>query len=486
MPIERLEKLFGEVGEAAQRLAQLKAQAGAVVMGGVVAQSENVKSIQDLYAQIKRTDPAAAVPKAARQAETLAKQREEITRALVEALRKTLADNKPESGRSKKETQDDKKSLLQRIPPVSWVEAGLHLAKYVEQQDRAGRAVDVFTRALAVAARFLYSMTTGKVITRSGQTIPWRRAAARALRRVPAMRSLRRMLMLPDLVIRPMMRHMAKSGAITRTVVQRVRSGRRPSAGHIVPQVARTAGIASRLARTGQAATGIAAGGARGAAAAGTAARLAAGAGQAAASGATGAAASGATGAAAGIGAAALAAAGPVGVVVGAVIAFTAVLIGAVVALRKFTVGVKESTERLLGERFMKYAAVNPTIAAAQARLEAYEIGSKIRYGQATAGTTMQLTQAFIKLREEMGPLNRTLLNVQTLAATLLVHVARGVNLLLKMTAVLPLIDWLVKKLGGEAPKLDMPVETLLRGLEGLQGNRPRNPPPQGGLPPWP
>jgi len=477
MPIERLEKLFHDVGEAAQRLAQLKAQAGAVVMGGVVAQSENVKSIQDLYAQIKRTDPAAAVPKAARQAETLAKQREEITRALVEALRKTLADNKPESGRSKKETQDDKKSLLQRIPPVSWVEAGLHLAKYVEQQDRAGRAVDVFTRALAVAARFLYSMTTGKVITRSGQTIPWRRAAARALRRVPAMRSLRRMLMLPDLVIRPTMRHMAKSGAITRTVVQRVRSGRRPSAGHIVPQVARTAGIASRLARTGQAATGIAAGGARGAAAAGTAARLAAGAGQAAASG--------ATGAAAGIGAAALAAAGPVGVVVGAVIAFTAVLIGAVVALRKFTVGVKESTERLLGERFMKYAAVNPTIAAAQARLEAYEIGSKIRYGQATAATTVQLTEAYIALRREMGDMNRTLLNVQAIGATMLVHVARGVNLLLKMTAIIPMIDWLVKLLGHNEPRIDMPVEQFLRGLEGLQGNRARNQPPKGGLPPW-
>lgn len=469
MPIERLEKLFGEVGEAAQRLAQLKAQAGELVFGGRVAHSEKVQSIADLYAQTRRGEMAAAAPSAAPQAEALTRQSDALARTLIEALKTVLEGHKPETlaPRSQSAEHESRKGLLQRMPPVSWLEAGLKLGDYIQKQEQAGRAVDGFTRALAVASRFLYGMTTGKVVTASGQRLPWRRAMARALRKVPGMQGPRRLLMLPDLLIRRPIRHLAASGAIPRKVLRPMKmlSGGR-GLGNVAGAITRVAGAAS--------------GGGGGGGAAGLVARVAAGAGAAGAGGGAGA------GAAAAAGAGILAAAGPVGVAVGAVVAFVGVLVGAVVALRKFTTGVKESAEGLLRRRFLEYAPYNPTIAAAQARLEAYDIGSKIRYGQATAGTTMQLTQAFIKLREEMGPLNRTLLNVQTLAATLLVHVARGVNLLLKMTAVLPLIDWLVKKLGGEAPKLDMPVETLLRGLEGLQGNRPRNPPPQGGLPPWP
>lgn len=530
MPIERLEKLFGEVGEAAQRLAQLKAQAGELVFGGRVAHSEKVQSIADLYAQTRRGEMAMAAPSAAPQAETLTRQGETLARALIEALKTVLEGHKPETlaPRSQSAEHESRKGLLQRMPPVSWLEAGLKLGDYVQKQEQAGRAVDGFTRALAVASRFLYGMTTGKVVTASGQRLPWRRAMARALRKLPKMQGPRRLLMLPDLLIRRPIRHLAASGAIPRKILRPIKIPTGATPAKVVTPTRLLIGAADNAHTTthqkavspgtltsggGDAANltgaiprkilrpmkmlsggrglgnvagaitrvaGAASGGGGGGGAAGLVARVAAGAGAAGAGGGAGA------GAAAAAGAGILAAAGPVGVAVGAVVAFVGVLVGAVVALRKFTTGVKESAEGLLRRRFLEYAPYNPTIAAAQARLEAYDIGSKIRYGQATAGTTMQLTQAFIKLREEMGPLNRTLLNVQTLAATLLVHVARGVNLLLKMTAVVPLIDWLVKKLGGEAPKLDMPVETLLRGLEGLQGNRPRNPPPQGGLPPWP
>lgn len=464
MPLEQLERLFEQVGQAAEKMAALREGTGPVTIGGRVALSEAVHSIHDLYRQLGR-GPADNTPAAQPQTEW---------REVVSLLRKlvSLQERGGEQAAVTKKTPSDapRQPVLSRIPPGSWIEAGLKLATYVEKQERAGKAVDGFTRALAVASRFLYSFTTGRVITPSGQRIPWRRALARALRRSPGMRPLRHVLSLPDVILRRVARQV------------RIAQGGRavPRLGQAVKTVGevRSGIVQAGAGRAGQAAAARAAGAAAG--------RLAAGAGAGAGAGAAGA--GGAAGAAGAGGAAAagsaLAAAGPVGAAIGAVVALVAILVAAVVALRKFTVSVRESAEALLQSRFSKYGALNPTIAFAEARYEAYDIQSRIREGQATAATTLALTRATIQLRQEMGPINRSLLNLQTVGTLLLVHVARAVNLLLRLSVIPSLLDVIIRRLGWSQPEPQMPLETFLGELE-RQVPMPRNVPPQGGLPPW-
>ena len=484
MPLEHLQQLFEQVGETAQRLAQLRATTGSLVLGGRVAESESVATVDDLKRQL-----GAPVLNATLAAGEVSKIADTIGEAIAKHLAAQSAPSRPSDTEAKSAPRQDApdvgKGLLEKLSPKTWFDAGLRLADYVEKQEKAGKAVDNFTRALALASRFLYGFTTGRVIMPSGRRLPWRRAAAIALRRVRSLKPVRSLLTMPDRILRRTSRQMAKSGAVQRVVLRPL--SEKPSS--TVPALTRairgesvstvTAAGVQGLEKTGEAVAKAAAVGAAGAGTAGAGAGGAAAGGGGAAAG--GAAAGGTSATVLG----ALAAAGPVGIVIGALVALAAAVVMAAAAVRKFTVGVKEQAENLLHQRFAKYGAMSPSIAYSEARIEAYELGSKIRYAHATAQTTAQLTQAFIRLREEMEPMNRAIINIQNIAATILVHVARGVNFLLKLMPIVPILEWIAKQLAGEPPSMDIPAESLLRGLEGLQGQRPRNPPPQGGLPPW-
>jgi hypothetical protein len=189
--------------------------------------------------------------------------------------------------------------------------------------------------------------------------------------------------------------------------------------------------------------------------------------------------------AAATIGRGALALAGPVGVAAAVIMTLVSAIVMAVTGLRKFTYSVYESSKALVHSRFEKYAQFSPAMGAAEARLEAYDIGSRMRYARATSATTVQLTEALIQLRREMGPINRAMINMQNIMATMLIHVARGLNVLLRIGLITPLVEWVLKKLAGETPEREMPAEAFLRSLENIANPRGRNLPPQGGLPPW-
>jgi hypothetical protein len=500
VPLEHLEKLFSEIGEAAEKLAAIRAQTtGPTVVGGRVARSEDVRSVADIYAQTKgiagvplsqaipEADPlmskktnalAQSIAKAIREslARTQGTKPDTLAESIAKAIRQSLAEtHAPAKATAPPEKQ--KSGLLEsvkRLPPLSWVEAGLKLAEYAEKQEEAGKAVDGFTRAVGAAARFLYSMATGNVILHSGRRVPWRRALAVAMRGNRANRRLRRALVYPDIVLRRLRRTLASAHRLSPP-------GPKAATKAAATTAARSARAESQLARAAR--TPPQSGAARGASALGTTAAqaLARGAGAGAQAGA----AEGAVTIAFGtVGRAALALASPVGAAVGAVIALTAAVVAAVTALRKFTVSVYESSKAILTNRFERFAQFNPAIGAAQARVEASEIRSRINTAQATSGTTVLLTEALLQLGKEMGPINRALINVQNLAAILLIQVARGVNALVKLTVIVPLIDWISRKLGKNDQK-DMPVEEFLRALEGLAGNQPRNPPPKGGLPPW-
>ena len=470
MPLERLERLFSEIGEAAEKLAAIRAQlGGGMVIGGPVAHSEAVRSVADIYAQ---TNKAASVPltEATARAEALSRAKlDSVTERLTKAISQSLAQAE---GRAKGSAPPEKpkSGLLEsvkRLPPVSWVEAGLKVAEYVEKQEAAGKAVDGFTRAVGVAARFLYSMVTGNVILRSGRRVPWRRALAVAMRGSPANRGLRRALLYPDIALRRVRRTLASAQTSPRPG---------PTAAR---QAAESANAASALKVAAQATPQFRA---PDAALGTTAAQaLARGAGAGARAGVVQGAATTAVGTA---GRAALALASPIGLAVGAIIALTAAIVAAVVGLRKFTVSVAESTKALLARRFEQYAQFNPAIGAAQARMEASAIGTRIRIAEGTSATTVQLTNALLQLGKEMEPINRALINAQNIAAILLIQVARGVNALIKLTAIVPLIEWITRFLG-QKNQQKAPVEEFLRALEGLGGNHPRNPPPKGGFPPW-
>lgn len=482
MPLEHLQQLFEQVGETAQRLAQLRATTGSLVLGGRVAESESVATVDDLKRQL-----GAPVLNATLAAGEVTKIADTIGEAIAKHLAAQSAPSRPSDTEAKSAPRQDApdvgKGLLEKLSPKTWFDAGLRLADYVEKLEKAGKAVDNFTRALALASRFLYGFTTGRVIMPSGRRLPWRRAAAIALRRVRSLKPVRSLLTMPDRILRRTSHEMAKSGAVQRVVLRPL--SEKPSS--TVPALTRairgqveTSAVQDQaVAKAGEKVTGAITVGAAGAGTAGASAGGAAAGGGGAAAG--GAAAGGTSATVLG----ALAAAGPVGIVIGALVALAAAVVMAAAAVRKFTVGVKEQAENLLHQRFAKYGAVSPSIAYSEARIEAYELGSKIRYANATAQTTAQLTQAFIRLREEMEPMNRAIINIQNIAATILVHVARGVNFLLKLMPIVPILEWIAKQLAGEPPSMDIPAESLLRGLEGLQGQRPRNPPPQGGLPPW-
>lgn len=492
MPLEHLEKLFSEIGEAAEKLAAIKAQLGGqMVIGGRVARSEDVRSVADIYAQT-RANLGVPLGQAISQGEALSRAQtdllaESIAKAITESVARTQAGPKATAPPEK-----PKSGLLEsvkRLPPMSWLEAGLKLAEYAEKQEAAGKAVDRFTRAVGAASRFLYSMATGNVILRSGRRVPWRRALAVAMRGHPANRRLRRALLYPDIVLRrlrrtlasahtsaPPGRRAARKAADTANAARALKGAAQPAA-----ETARSALAQGQLPQAAEAPPQSGAAGGASAAGITAAQTVARGAGAGAQAGAAEGAATTAAGA---VGRAALALASPVGVAVGAVVALIAAIVAAAIGLRRFTVAVFESSKALLMSRFERYAQFNPAIGAAQARLEASEIHSRLHTGQATSWSTVQLTESLIQLRKEMGPINRAVINVQNIGATLLVHAARAVNALLKLTVIIPLIDWISRKLGKNDPK-DMPVEEFLRALEGLAGNHPRNPPPKGGLPPW-
>jgi hypothetical protein len=492
VPLEHLEKLFSEIGEAAEKLAAIKAQLGGqMVIGGRVARSEDVRSVADIYAQT-RANLGVPLGQAISQGEALSRAQTDL---LAESIAKAMSESLARTQGGPKATpppEKPKSGLLEsvkRLPPLSWMEAGLKLAEYAEKQQAAGKAVDGFTAAVGAAARFLYSMATGNVILRSGRRVPWRRALAVALRGHPANRGLRRALLYPDLVLRRLRRTLtsahtsappggraARKAADTANAARALKGAAQPAA-----ETARSALAEGQLGQAVKATPQSGAAGGASAAGVTAAQTLARGAGAGAQAGAAEGAATGAAGA---VGRAALALASPVGVAVGAVVALIAAVVAAVVGLRKFTVAVVESSKALLMNRFERYAQFSPAIGAAQARLEASEIRERLETAQATSWTTVQLTESLIQLRKEMAPINRALINVQNLAAILLIHAARAVNALLKLTVIVPLIDWISRKLGKNDQK-DMPVEEFLRALEGLAGNHPRNPPPKGGLPPW-
>ncbi|MGB9690040.1 hypothetical protein, partial [Thermogutta sp.] len=233
MPLEQLQKLFEQVGEAAERLSQLRA--GTLSLGGRVAISETVQSVADLRRQLgqKDNDETVRRPLASEDLRTIVNEVKRLNERLKAEEKKSEESRKTRDADGEKE----KASLIKRIPLVSWVEAGLTLADYVDKQKKAGKAVDSFTYSLAVASRFLYSFTTGRVITPSGQRIPWRRALARALRRYPALRPVRRLLTTPDILLRRTARHI-KIASGGRTVPSL------PQAAHKAAQARKAAEVA--------------------------------------------------------------------------------------------------------------------------------------------------------------------------------------------------------------------------------------------------
>lgn len=512
MPLEQLEKLFESVGQAAEQFARLK-QEQHVVMGGRVAISEAVSSVSDLYRQIGRSVPATSQTDQ-RQGSAPAQHWREI----IEQLRTLITELKEARPKQTKAEHQREPPLARRLAqylPPNLLEAGIKLGDYIAKQERAGRAVDRFTLALAIASRFLYSLTTGRVITPAGLRLPWRRALARSLRRFPATRSLRRILMAPDLVLRRTQRHIAQalqeqSRPAVRRMVRGVRELRQQRERLLRPAPRAESGMALQPLGQDLAAAGVArlaAGGAsraavaEGAAAAGLAAGAAAAGGAAAGAGAgigAGAAAAGgaAAGAGAGIGAGAAAAGGAAAggaaamgaaTIIGAVVAVLTLLVVAIiatiVAMRKFTTMVRDAAEAMLQARFAKYAEFSPQIAYAKAKYEAYDIQHRIREGAATGPATLALTQSLIELRREMGPMNRALLNLQLIGMRALVNIARGINAILKITRIVELLEIIAGNTKLPTPPMETPAQTFLTELEkGM--NIPRNPIP-GGLPPW-
>jgi len=378
MPLEQLEKLFETVGHAAEQFARLKSQKE-VVVGGKVAISETVFSVADLYRQIGRSVPT--TPQGGQQQLGVPPQH---WRELIEQLRTLVAELKesrpkqsdaesPKAHRAIRSAPQREGGLVHRLAqylPPNLLEAGIKLGDYIAKQERAGRAVDRFTLALAVASRFLYSLATGRIIIPAGLRLPWRRALARSLRRLPAARNLRRILMAPDIILRRTWRHIAQaikphSGAAIRRITQRMREireereevlNRVPPAqtGMLRQPIAQDLAAAgfARLAAGGVSRAAVAEGATAAGLAAGGAAAAGAGAGIGAGAAAGGAGAGIGAGAAAGGagagGAAAMGAATIIGAVVAVLAVLIAALIAAIVAMRKFTTMVRDAAEAML------------------------------------------------------------------------------------------------------------------------------------------
>jgi len=436
MSLERLEKLFEALGRAAEEAARLRvineqaaaaaAAGGPVAVGGPVAQSEMVRNIRDIKAQTAQAVSLAGG--SGKPAELVQEIRLEIAK-LIRASEGRKADSSAVGG-----------------PVERSARAILGIADFVRRQEEAGRAVTRFTRALAYASSFLYSFTTGRVITRSGRTLPGRRALAVALRRLPGTKRLRGWLQAPDRLLRPAMRELR--GALGRPAAKPLRAAPAGvSAGRDVLAAARAASVARA-----------------GAASAGTAA-----------------AARGAATAAAGI-----ASMSALGAAAGAVGAFIGALILAVIAMRKFTTAAASFAQSMLQRQFAELAPRSAHYSLAQARLQAFEIRDSMSRGTASGPTAILLTDALIKLRQEMGPITRAAMIYGHLFAYSLVQIARLLNAILMIgKPAIEIAEKIAYALDRLLPKTEIPLASFLKDLEEARTAKPRTPPPQGGFPPW-
>lgn len=429
MSLERLEKLFEALGRAAEEAARLRvineqaaaaaAAGGPVAVGGPVAQSEMVRNIRDIKAQ---TAPALSLAGGSgKPAELVQEIRLEIAK-LIRASEGRKADSSAVGG-----------------PVERSARAILGIADFVRRQEEAGRAVTRFTRALAYASSFLYSFTTGRVITRSGRTLPGRRALAVALRRLPGTKRLRGWLQAPDRLLRPAMRELR--GALGRPAAKPLRAA----------PAGVSAGRAASAARAGAASAGTAAA-ARGAATA----------------------------------AAGIASISALGAAAGAVGAFIGALILAVIAMRKFTTAAASFAQSMLQRQFAELAPRSAHYSLAQARLQAFEIRDSMSRGKASGPTAILLTDALIKLRQEMGPITRAAVIYGHLFAYSLVQIARLLNAILMIgKPAVEIAEKIAYALDRLLPKSEIPLASFLKDLEEARTAKPRTPPPQGGFPPW-
>lgn len=476
MPLERLQKLFETIGETAQQLAEAKTAGGAVVHGGRVAHSERVSNISDIYKQLGaaiRPVSAIATPQPAPIPAVLLATLKRLADALEASDKQRKTKDKESEGKPPRGGQATTPRIIplpqwsQRLTPDFWLKGLAQFSKHVEAQERAGKAVTTFTLALAAASRALYSFATGNIITASGRSLPWSRAMALKMRKTPGIRIIRRALLAPHIMMRRLRRTVISAthpqGKRSRTI--------RESAGGIAPVLQQSIGKnATVTPRDKPQAAG----------AVGTiAAQIA---GRAAVAGAGATAGGGTAGAAAAGGASLVAAAGPVGVALAAAAAVVGLFLAAIAALRRFTVAVKDAAESLLQSKFSKLGGVSGLISAQQARLEAYDIGSRLKEARETGYLTQQLTYALIQLRREMGPLNRSLENVKLALMVALVQLARAVNQVLHiLVPLLPLLEMISRTLAKQ--ETPMPIGDFLSELE--RAGHWRNPPPQGGFPPW-
>lgn len=448
MPLEHLEKLFEEIGRAAE-------QASKISGGGRVAQSETVRSVADLYHQLGKIGPSTYFVSTV---ERLQKQMEQLSKS------RQIQDTSPQRG------------------VHHWLDPLARFSHHVQKLQEAGQAVDRFTYSLASAARFLYSFATGRIVMPSGRTVPWRRVLASRLRGARWAKPLRKALLAPDIALHKTRQTLRAARQTPRTRLARLDAIRSVTA----PRAA--AGAEAGAGATAAGATGTAAAGATGAAAARAAGAAAAAettgataAGTGATAAGTGAAAAGATGA--------LAAAGPVGIAVAAILLVVAAFGLAVAALYKFNQAVLSASETMLAKRFERYADWNPQIAYAQARLEAYDIGTRIRTGQATAQSTLALTESLIALKQELEPIQAGLIIFANYLMTGVVQIARLVTWMAKLSpmlnGILYFLSAMAKSEQLKTAKFEFPYARFLRFLEEAEKPHWFNPPPGGGKPPW-
>lgn len=433
--VEKLAQLFEVMGEAAERLAALRGTLQStpretvrrdVAIGGPVADTATIKNVSQLRG-LSGGGSAHAQAQIWR----------EFLREFAEKQRRAEKPA-PAEARGKRSVSSKIDDILESI------------VNYVRKQDAASESVTRFTRALTHAASFLYSFTTGRIITRTGATLPARRFLVRALRRFPRLRPIRSALQWPDRFLRPYLREMRAIRG--RPVVRSLAAGGR-AAGSL--RGARRAAAASAASAARGAATRAAAGAATRAAAAGTLSGS-------------------------------VTAAGALGATAAALGVFVAAVIGAVVAMRLFTNRAKDLATSMLTGQFQRFAGTSQHYSYAQARLRAYEIGQGVRYGKATGPTAILLTEALIQLRKEMGPINRAAIIYGHLFAYSMVQIARLLNAVLTIgKPLLDILEALARSLDKLTPDSKLPIEDFLRHLEDLQKTTGRNPPPNGGFPPW-
>jgi len=252
MPLESLEKLFEQVGQAAEALARLrgetsgqnKAQNQPTIMGGRVAQSETVRTVADLKAQLGMQPPSPAGQAAQSGPQTIVtgilklaeslglidpKAKAAPLDQLKEALEKTVRaaeklaqvlQGKPEgkageSGKKKRGIIGTAVTFLPRqlAHSMDWM---FQLLRYDAYRKAGQRRLSQPTEFVTTAAATLYGAMTGKVITPSRRAMPWRRAAAIMLRKKPGFKWLRSVLTLPDRLLRSITRDLARAGMTRR------------------------------------------------------------------------------------------------------------------------------------------------------------------------------------------------------------------------------------------------------------------------------